>query len=33
MNELIVNYSYNITGFIEPFIENDITKTHRVRFD
>lgn len=33
MNESIENYSYDITGFIEPFIENGITKGYRVRFD
>lgn len=29
MNE----YSYDIIGFIEPFIENGITKGYKVRFE
>lgn len=33
MNESIANYSCDITGFIEPFIENGITKGYKVRFD
>lgn len=33
MNESIANYSYDINGFIEPFIENGITKGYKVRFE
>lgn len=33
MNKSIANYSYDITGFIEPFIENGITKCYKVRFE
>ena len=32
MNESIANYSYDITGIIEPFIENGVTKGYRIIF-